>query len=244
MLREIGLDAYAVFHHPDIKVWRSIRERQNCTLDADLVDGRHIRLHIKRHAPTRSAQTPADEEAQGIRALEDHNIPTAPLVGWGRVPDGQSFLITEDLAGYRDAEKLVKAGLAFEAILKPTADLAARLHDAGLHHRDLYLCHFFANESDPADLRLIDAARVKKLPGWPMRNRWIVKDLAQFWYSTMSMPVTDEQRLRWLQCYAERRKVASVDSLRHAIERKSASIARHDAKLRVKQANRNVSLES
>src|SRR5437868_11127811 len=84
ILREIGLDAYAVFHHPDIKVWRSIRERQNCTLDADLADGRHIRLHIKRHAPALGRKTPADEEANGIRALEAEQIPTVPLVGWGR----------------------------------------------------------------------------------------------------------------------------------------------------------------
>jgi heptose I phosphotransferase len=165
-------------------------------------------------------------------------------VGWGRLTDGHSFVITEDLAGYRDAEKLVKAGLPFETLLEPTADLAARLHEVGLHHRDLYLCHFFANESSPTDLRLIDAARVKPLPGWPTRNRWIVKDLAQFWYSTLSLPVTDEQRSRWLARYAERRKLPSTTTLRRQIERKSASIARHDRKLREKQAGRNVSLES
>ena len=242
ILREIGLDAEAVFTHPDIKVWRAIPERDNCTLDANLVDGRHIRLHIKRHHPARGMTTPAEDESLAIRALEIEGIPTVPLVGWGRLIDGRSFLITEDLTGYRDAEKAVRDGLEFESILEPSADLAAKLHRVALHHRDLYLCHFFVRPENPSDLRLIDAARVKRLPGWPMRERWIVKDLAQFWYSTMSLAITDEQRQRWVARYGKQRQLKSTESLRISIERKSSAIARHDAKLREKQKSRNVSI--
>lgn len=242
ILREIGIDAEAIFDHPEIKVWRSITERENCTLDADLANGRHIRLHIKRYHPARGATTPAEDESLGIRALQIEGIPTVPLVGWGKLVDGRSFLITEDLTGYRDAEKAVREGLAFEAILEPTADLAAKLHRAGLHHRDLYLCHFFVRPEAPTDLRLIDAARVRRLPGWPLRTRWIVKDLAQFWYSTTSLPITDQQRTRWLARYFEGRGMKSSESLRRSIERKAAWIARHDEKLRRKQKDRNISL--
>ena len=42
-MREIGLDADAVFTHPDIKVWRSITERENCTLEATLSNGTRVR---------------------------------------------------------------------------------------------------------------------------------------------------------------------------------------------------------
>jgi len=241
-MRQVGLDADAVFDHPDIKVWRKLPDRENCTLDADLPDGRHVRLHVKRYRPERGTRTPAEEESLAIRALETHKIPTVPLVGWGKIPDGRSFLITEDLTGFRDSEKLVHDGLPFERLLEPTADLAARLHAAGLHHRDLYLCHFFARPGKPTDLRLIDAARVKFLPGWPMRQRWIVKDLAQFWFSTMALKVSDEQRARWLARYAEQRNVKSIDPLRRSIERKVSWIARHDANLRETQKDRNVSI--
>jgi hypothetical protein len=243
LLRELGLDAEAIFGHPDIKVWRSIKERENCTLDADLSDSRHIRLHIKRFHRVSGPVTPADAEARGIRALEEKNIPTTPLVGWGKLTDGRSFIVTEDLAGYRDAEKLVASGLPFDELLQPTAGLAARLHSAGLHHRDLYLCHFFAKESNPADLRLIDPGRVKSLPGWPLRRRWIVKDLAQFWYSTLNLPVTDSQRSQWLQRYSEQTRTQPSD-WQAAIERKSDWIARHDAKLRRHQTGRNISIPS
>jgi Lipopolysaccharide kinase (Kdo/WaaP) family len=247
ILRELGLDAEAVFSDPRIVAWRSIRERENCTLDADLVDGRHVRWHVKRHRPTGGRVSPADEEARGIQLLESHGIATAPLVGWGRLADGRSFLISEDLSGFKAADKMVEAGLRFESILEPTARLAATLHAKGLHHRDLYLCHFFArvaasDASDgPVELRLIDAARVKPLPRWFSR-RWVVKDLAQFWYSTRQLNVTDEQRARWLERYAGARGLASGAALRAAVERKASWIARHDRRLRGRQPGRNVSL--
>jgi hypothetical protein len=241
LMRVVGLDAEAVFDHPDIVAWRKLPDRENCTLDGEF-DGKPIRLHIKRYLTKSSA---ADEEVKAIELLRDAGIPTVPLVGSGRVADGRSFVITEDLAGYRDAEKMVAAGTPFETLLGPTADLAAKLHAAGLHHRDLYLCHFFAKaEGDAGDVKLIDAARVARMNNFLTRWRWVVKDLAQFWYSTTSLPVTDEQRERWLTRYAQQRDICWLPRLRRAIQAKAGSIARHDAKLKKSQPTRNVSIPS
>src|SRR5437588_2104523 len=188
LMRMIGLDAGAVFDHGDISVWRKLPDRENCTLDADVPDG-HVRLHIKRYTSARGA-TPAEVEARGHQLLLDRKIPTASLVGWGALADGRSFVIFDDLAGYRPADKLIEAGTPFEPLLEPTADLAAMLHVVGLHHRDLYLCHFMLKmDADPFDVRLIDPARVRVLPRL-LARRWINKDLAQFWYSTVRLPVT------------------------------------------------------
>jgi heptose I phosphotransferase len=245
-VREVGLDAEAVFTDPRIVAWRSIRERENCTLDADLVDGRHVHWHIKRHQPVRGGVTPAEEEARGIQMLIDNGIPTVPLVGWGILADGRSFVIAEDLAGFRAADKLVADGATdFESLLEPTANMAALLHGKGLHHRDLYLCHFFARVTGGGgvDLRLIDAARVKALPRW-LGRRWVVKDLAQFWYSTLALAVTDGQRERWLAEYARGRGLPESDvrRLASAVARKAGWIARHDRRLRLRQPGRNVSI--
>jgi hypothetical protein len=245
ILRQVGLDAQGVFTHPDIVVWRSLPERENCTLDATLDDGSAIRLHIKRYRPQAGRRTPAQIEVAGIEALRACGIPTVPLVGWGRISDGSSFVITRDLAGYRAADKWLAQGADFDRILEPTARLAACLHAAGLHHRDLYLCHFFVDEQDAAaQVRLIDAARVRRLPIWPLRQRWIVKDLAQFWYSTLGLPITDPQRSAWLEHYARERRLTTWKSLRCAIERKAAAIGRHDAKLRRRAPGRNISIPS
>jgi hypothetical protein len=247
MMRQIGLDAEAVFSHPEIRVWRALADRENCTLDATLGDGRKVRLHIKRYFPARGFTTPADDEANGFQALGMEQIPTAPLIGWGRLGDGRSFVITEDLYGYQPADKLIESrALAFDLLLEPSADLAAKLHRVGLHHRDLYLCHFFV-KTDQAnvDLKLIDAARVRRLPGVFTRNRWIVKDLSQFWYSMQKLPsITDNQRARWLARYVAQRAMpeSAIEGLRRAVERKTKSIERHDARLNRKQPDRNVSI--
>src|SRR5262249_9215265 len=127
--------------------------------------------------------------------------------------------------------------------LNPTADLAAKLHRANLHHRDLYLCHFFAKASgDTVDLKLIDVARVSRLGTW-FRGRWIIKDLAQFWYSTLSVPVTDSQREQWLQRYIGQSN-GQLLQLKSRVQRKARSTHRRDLELRESQPHRNISIPS
>jgi hypothetical protein len=242
LLRQIGLDAEAVFDHPSIACWRKLPDRENCTLDADLPDGRHVRWHVKRYVAARGDRTPADGDVAGHRLLESASIPTAPLVAHGNLQDGRSFVIFDDLAGYTPADKLIERGAPFDMMIEPAADLAAKLHAAGLHHRDLYLCHFMAKMDGAAvDLKLIDTTRVRRLPRWFCR-RWLVKDLAQFWYSTLNLPITDAQRSAWLEKYASAGQLSDTASLRRAIERKARSIARHDRRLHRDRPERDVSI--
>jgi hypothetical protein len=243
IMRQIGLDAEAVFTHPQIVAWRRLPDRENCTLDTKLGDGRPMRLHVKRYAPARRAMTPADHEIAGHALLVEHDIPTALLAGWGVLNDRRSFVIFDDLAGYKPADKLIESGFSFDRISQATADLSARLHHAGLHHRDLYLCHFMVKaEGDQIDIKLIDPARVRRLPGFLTRGRWIVKDLAQFWYSTLSLPISDEQRKAWITRYVEQRHLPGAALLRGNVERKVRRIARHDARLNKLQPTRNISI--
>src|SRR5690242_5153020 len=110
LMRVIGLDAEAIFTHEKIVAWRKLADRENCTLD-ETFDGRAVRLHIKRYpAVADGATTPAEAEVASHRLLTDAGIPTLNVVGWGKVHDGRSFFITEDLAGYRAADKLIETG--------------------------------------------------------------------------------------------------------------------------------------
>jgi hypothetical protein len=246
IFREAGIDAETIFTSPDVKPWRSLPDRENCILDVNRADGSKIRFHIKRFPVSNGMSTPADADVNGLRALQLEEIPTAPLVGWGKLADRRSFVITQDLHGFDAADKLIEAGLSFDRLLEPTADLAAKLHNAGLHHCDLYLCHFFARvgndgtTGDRVDVRLIDAARVQRLG--LLAYRWIVKDLAQFWFSTLALQITQAQRMAWLDRYAAARKLDSIVKLQRAIQKKSAAIARHDAQLRKREPNRNISI--
>jgi hypothetical protein len=247
LLRVIGLDADAVFDDPRIRVWRKLDDRENCTLDGEDADGNPVRLHIKRYTAVTRGRTPAEIEQAGQSLLEAQRIPTASLVAWGVMPDRRSFTVWLDLADFTPGDKMIAGGFAFDRLLEQTADLAAKLHRSGLHHRDLYLCHFMVHPTDPEsspEVRLIDVARVRRLPGFLTRRRWIVKDLAQFWYSTTKHgeAISDEQRDRWLARYCQSRRDVSPGSLRSAILRKVRAIARHDARLNRIQPNRNVSL--
>ncbi len=39
IFRELGLDADTIFTHPSIQPWRTLKDRENCTLDFDAPDG-------------------------------------------------------------------------------------------------------------------------------------------------------------------------------------------------------------
>jgi lipopolysaccharide kinase (Kdo/WaaP) family protein len=243
LFHQIGFTPAMVLENPDIRSWRKLPDRENCIWDLRRPDGRIFRIHVKRYPPSRSRSTPAEIEALGYRLLESQEIPSARLIAWGRLANRRSFVLVADLTGYSAADKLIQGGQAFEKLLIPTADLAAKLHLAGLHHRDLYLCHFFARvDAASTDIRLIDVGRVRRLPGFLTRRRWIVKDLAQFWYSTQSLPITDAQRNRWLDRYIAQTRIARPDALRQSVKRKAAGIAAHDANLRRKQPGRNISI--
>lgn len=237
LLKRAGLtDAMSVFDHPQIQVWRSIRERENCVLDLD--DG--TRLHIKRN---KAGQRGVDDELAGIRALQKAGIETVPLCGYGRLHDGRGFVITQNLDGFEDCEQLLKSGTDFEPLLIPTAQVAGRLHKAKLHHRDLYIGHFFANlETDPISLRLIDAGRVKPLP-WFFPRRWLMKDVAQFVFSLQKCGVDAESINRWLIEYAKYADYPVTDLFKRAVYYKANWIARHDAKLARDNPTRNVTID-
>ena len=64
LMWQIGLDAEAVFSHPQIVAWRKLADRENCTLDVDAADGRMVRLHVKRYQPAYGFSTPADDEVK------------------------------------------------------------------------------------------------------------------------------------------------------------------------------------
>jgi hypothetical protein len=243
-MRQLGLDAQAIFDHPQIVAWRRLADRQNCTLDYTDEAGTRRRLHIKRYAAVAKPRTPAEEEVRGHRYLAYEKIPTAELVGYGLLADRRSFVIFADLAGFTPADKLIAAGMPFERLRDATADLAARLHRTGLHHRDLYLCHFMVKLDDagPPEVRLIDPARVRPVGNVFTRHRWIIKDLAQFWYSTLPLPITADERAAWLQRYAEQRGLPSPVNLRPPIESKVRRIMRHDAKLNRLHPMRNISI--
>ena len=231
-LRAHGLDTIGAWlNDPRIRIWRDIRERQNGVLDLAGLG----RFHVKRIRPPRGPSV--RDEVHGIQLLEKAHIRSVPLVAWGLAEDGSGVFVSKDLTGYAPVDQQLVNGRRFRDVLKPTASVAARLHGAGLHHRDLYLCHFLMAKRTVC---LIDAARVRPLP-WLTRRRWIVKDLAQFRFSGLQAGVAEAEMDEWLSDWALRMRI-NPRRWRSAVTRKAAWIARHDAQLAKEQPERYASL--
>ncbi len=182
----------------------------------------------------------AEVEFHWIRELTNLGIGAPQVVAFGSRRNGfrevSSLLLTAELNGESLEKWLPRRAASLDRNMKRNlsqilAALVAKLHNAGLVHRDLYMSHIFIatkGEND-LDLSLIDLQRVVR-HRW-RRWRWIVKDLAALNYSTPSSAATNADRVRWLKLYLNKRSVsANQRDLVRAVVRKTGRIARHSAK--------------
>jgi tRNA A-37 threonylcarbamoyl transferase component Bud32 len=207
--------------------------------------GRPMVLYLKRYGPepiparwrrwwqTGRWSSPAAAEAAAIRHVSAAGVPTMDLIAWGQQsPGGRSFVVVSAVAGdalERCAASLLAGGEdRGDRLADALAELAGRLHAAGLVHRDFYASHIFAEAADGGlQLSLIDLARVFR-PRW-RRRRWRVKDLAQLHYS---MPASWGKRhwSRFLSSYVERAGGGVPAVLDAAVGRKVARMRRRAAR--------------
>lgn len=157
----------------------------------------------------------AKNEWLAIQKLGQLGIPTMTLVGYGwygiNPIKRRSFIITEEILNAVSLEELcrdwLRNPLSFSFKLKcirRIADISRILHDAGLNHRDFYICHFLLDRfsiKNPCKpkLYLIDLHRVqihKKIP-----KRWLIKDLAALYFSTLDVKLTQRDIFRFLSSY-------------------------------------------
>jgi UDP-glucose:(heptosyl)LPS alpha-1,3-glucosyltransferase len=184
------------------------------------------------------------KEWHNIARLNNAGVPVVTPVAAGerRLPDGrrESFVATLRLDGYAPLDQYLEEHFAGslesrgrerkKAIVAALAKLVRQFHSLGLCHRDLYLCHLFVKEQGDGtvDLRMIDLQRAGDQT-FPAR-RWVVKDLAQLYYSSLPLPITDRDRLRFVALYApgatERR---NRKSLVRRVRGKVRAIAKRDA---------------
>lgn len=182
----------------------------------------------------------AEVEFHWIQQLTRLGIATPQVVACGSRRNGfrevASLLLTAELHGESLEKWLPRRAASLGRNMKRSlsqslAALVARLHNAGLVHRDLYMSHIFiaAKGENDINLSLLDLQRVAR-PRW-RRWRRIVKDLAAMNYSTPLSVATNADRVRWLKLYLDMRNVsAHQKALIRAVVRKTGRIARHSAK--------------
>jgi UDP-glucose:(heptosyl)LPS alpha-1,3-glucosyltransferase/heptose I phosphotransferase len=153
-------------------------------------------------------------EVTAIQKLDEIGIPNTPLVAYGQrgcnPATMQSFVLTEDLGDILTLEEILGGGLepsihapSRPAILKALGELAAKLHGAGLCHRDFYLCHFVVKKSEfeqgKLNLHLIDLHRM--LQGQSPSGKAVMKDIAGLFFSGLQMGWGAEDLVLFKQYY-------------------------------------------
>ena len=160
----------------------------------------------------------AQNEWTAILKLEKLGIKTMPLTGYGKRGMNpakiQSFVITEELTNTvsledfcRDLQKKPPSYRLRKSLITKVAETARILHENGMNHRDLYICHFLmeisaAKEPDGNKapvLHLIDLHRVQFRRKTP--QRWKVKDIAALYFSSMDIGLTNRDLLRFIRVY-------------------------------------------
>jgi heptose I phosphotransferase len=160
----------------------------------------------------------ADNEWLAAQRLAELGVDSLHAVAFGQRGSNpaqrHSFVITEELAPVINLENFTRPWLQQpplpalkHALIQRVATMARRMHEGGVNHRDLYLCHFLLH-LDPAPsptslkLSLVDLHRAQIRSQTP--RRWRDKDLAALQFSSLAIGLTTRDRLRFLQTYFAR----------------------------------------
>ena len=129
----------------------------------------------------------------------------------------ETSLISGPDSFHRDRKNFIESLAAF----------VRKFHDTGFRHRDLYLCHIFC--SSQGQFTLIDLNRVFK----PIvfSQKYLIKDLAQLYYSAPGKIFTKTNRLRFFLAYLQKNRLSKKDKIViKKIKSKSQRMAKHDKK--------------
>lgn len=173
--------------------------------------------------------TGMQNEWQGIRRLKQLGIKTMTVVGYGKLGWNparlKSFVITEELANTLSLENFCRdwpespPKAAFKrGLVTEVAKIARTLHEHGMNHRDLYLCHLMLDVSEegpkgkeprPLRLYLIDLHRLQIRRR--TSRRWRVKDIAALYFSSMDIGLSKSDLFRFIRAYTNKSLRATLE---------------------------------
>jgi heptose I phosphotransferase len=137
----------------------------------------------------------AQNEYDALQLLENAGVPVPKVVGFAS--DGlnpatrRSCIVTKSLINTLSLEDLCRQKRVTPskkyALIAGVADLTRQMHEAGVNHRDCYICHFhlqLEEQDEPKPtLFVIDLHRAQIREHTPMR--WRVKDVGSLLFSAI-----------------------------------------------------------
>lgn len=234
-----GLDPFVAVEQLQGEIFRELEARR--TLRTEVAGkGYFVKIHrgvgwaeiAKNWLTLKRPVLGADQEWQAIAALSAAGVPTMTAVAYGERGSNpatrHSFIITEELAPTISLEDYSldwptrpPAPMLKRALIREVASMTRRMHQAGVNHRDCYICHFLLHTDQPPTpahfkLSLIDLHRAQIRPAVP--RRWRDKDLAGLYFSALNIGLTRRDKLRFLHTYFDQ-------PLRDVLAREAALLA-------------------
>ena len=206
---------------PVTEVYRHREGRKTLRLELD-GDGFFLKSHrgvgwreiVKNLLQFRLPVVGAKNEYRAIRALERAGVATLSIAAYasrGANPAARhSMILTDELTGTVSLEDFCATWARHPPpfsvrlrVITSLALIARRMHEAGINHRDFYLCHFHlavdSVAAGPLRCYLIDLHRAhcrQRLP-----SRWRIKDLAGLYFSAMDCGLTARDLQRFARHY-------------------------------------------
>ena len=162
----------------------------------------------------------AGPERSALEKLDQLGIDTMQVAAYGKdrilLNRQRSFLVTDELTNIEMLETIgknwIKNPPSFavkKAIISKVAEIARKLHGAGINHRDFYICHFMidmdyfkqieTSKLAEPKIYLIDLHRACQRSKVPFR--WLVKDIGALLFSTLDIGLTKQDYLRFVKLY-------------------------------------------
>lgn len=181
----------------------------------------------------------AKNEWEAIEHLHRHGVDTMTAVAYGYRGVAplwaESFLITEELKNCISLEDVFLKGVwetltvaERRDLVRLLAETVKRMHEAGVNHRDCYLCHFLWNREENR-LYIIDLHRSQIRASVP--HRWLLKDIASLYFSSLSQDIPATYFMRFAKVYGQDK----LKDLLPSILKKVEKIRRHNRSLKEKR---------
>lgn len=250
-----GQDPLVAVEHLQGEVFRELEGRRTLRIEV-AGQGYFVKIHrgvgwkeiVKNLLLLRLPVLGARNEWRALERLHQAGVPTMTAVGMGESgwnpATRHSFLITQELAPTLSLEELSMNWAQQPPVprfkwqlIARVAEMTARMHQAGVNHRDCYICHFLLDTRVPPTvanihLSLIDLHRAQTRTRTP--KRWRNKDLAALYFSVLDIGLTQRDLLRFLCTYFQctprvllQREARLLRWLRHKAQSLQARKLRH-----------------
>ena len=204
------------------KVYRAVKQRKtlNFQLEGEsyfikIHRGTTIKEIVKNLISLRLPVLDAKQEWDAIHRLEQAGVNTMDGRAFGRKGlnplTRHSFIITKDLNPTISLEDFTKSWITHppsynlkRSLIIYLANMTAKMHAAGVNHRDCYLCHFLLDiplfeNNQQIKLSVIDLHRAQTRDKVP--TRWRDKDLIGLYFSSAKIGLTNRDIWRFLKVY-------------------------------------------